>query len=124
MSPGPSARLWVTVAAGVVVGVTAPILFVLTECVFRFRGLEKGKVVALATMLVSAMPLIFRAIHRARGGKADSGARWVWDVAILGVGALLFLFMRASSPYVIYDECGLSGELCTEGRSYPDEPGR
>lgn len=126
MIPEPSAGLWVTVAAGVVVGVTAPILFVLTDVVFRTKGLEAGRIVALATMMVSAAPLILRAVHRARGGPPDSGARWVLDVAILGVGALLFLFMRASSPRVMYEGCGFNGEQCTKGGNsspaLPDGP--
>ena len=128
MSSQPTGGLAVTVAAGIVVGVTAPILLVLTDAVFRQPGLEKGRLVAAGTLMVSAVPLVLRAMRRAGGGAPERGARWVWDVAIVVAGALLFLFMRAASPPVIPDlDCGIDGRQCTNSSNMspapPDVPG-
>jgi hypothetical protein len=124
--PQLSARLWVTLATGVVVAVTAPILLLLTALAFSTdSALEAGRLVALATLMVSAVPLVLRAVHHAGGGAPEGGAQWVWEVAFVVVAAVVLLLVLSSSPRVMVEGCGLNGE-CAKGSNFspaqPDGP--
>lgn len=125
MIPQLSARLWVTLATGVVVAVTAPVLVLLTALATTEGALSAGRLVAVATLMVSAVPLILRGLHRAGGGASEAGARWVWEVAFVVVAAVVLLLVLSSSPRVMVEGCGFNGE-CAKGSNFspalPDGP--
>jgi hypothetical protein len=124
VSPQPSARLYVTVATGVVVSVSGLVLLFLKLFVWRTDdALAIGKVAVLAMLVVSAVPLVLRVVHRAGGGGPERGARWVWDVALVVVAAVVLLLVGLSSPPGEVEGCGFDGKQCwKEGNISPAQP--
>jgi uncharacterized membrane protein len=113
MSPEPSARLYVTVATGVVVFVMALVLWFLTLFAWKTNSaLDARKLVALATLMVSGVPLVLRGAHHARGGASEGGARWMWEIAFVVVAAVVLLLVLLLGPPDVVEGCGLDGKMC------------
>lgn len=123
MSPLPSVRLYVTVATGVVVFVMAIVLWFLTLLAWKTNSsLGAARLVAIATLMVSVVPLILRAAHHTRGGASEGGARWVWEVAFVVVASVVLLLVLSSSQGVIVEGCGFNGECAKGSNSSPAPP--